>query len=115
MAKTIRDILPKIAQWQSIPYSAGLNCRCGKCDLAYVAWDKDNRYVKADIVGWCETDYGLMAVFECPVCHQKFRCHTSTGNKWDEDDFEQGLYNFCMASTNNGPELVEKLEKENQE
>lgn len=109
--KRITDILPKIIQWETIPYSAGLNCKCGRCDLAYAAWDKEGRYIKANIIGWCETSWGLMAVFECPECHYKFRCHTSTGSKFDMDEFEQGLRNFCEASTNNGLEIIDQLEE----
>lgn len=110
--KKIKDILPKIVQWESVPYSAGLRCHCGRCDLAYVCFDNTGEYIKGDIIGWCETSSGFMAVFECPECHSKFRCHASIGNKFNEDDFEQGLYYFCEASTNNGPELLEKVKQE---
>ena len=111
--KTITEVLPKIVQWQSIPYSAGLNCKCGKCDLAYVCFDHSNKYIKAIAVGWCDTDYGFMGVFECPECHSKFRCHCGNHDKFDLSDFEEGFRNFLLASTENGPDIIDELEEEN--
>ena len=110
--KTLTNFLPKIVQWRSIPYSAGLNCRCGKCDLAYVCFDSDHQYIKAIAVGWCETDYGFMGVFECPECHSQFRCHCGNHDKFDLNDFEEGLRNFLEASTENGPDIVYEFEQQ---
>lgn len=86
----ILDILPKISQWESIPYAADLECQeCGKHTKLMNQTAKPSR-----IVGWCECDYGYQLVFECPYCFSKYRYHPHD-NKFDIDDFvDRIMYNY---------------------
>ena len=66
------DILPKIAQYEGIPYVKDYQCpSCGRCTIG-------GDGAKPFLIGWCESPNGFMLVFECPVCFTKFRCHCST-------------------------------------
>ena len=78
----ILKIIPKISQWESIPYAPDLTCQECRKPHHYVKHGN----LKATIVGWCECDYGYQLVFECPYCFSKFRFHPHD-NKFDIDDF----------------------------
>lgn len=50
----------KISNWESIPYSVGLQCPNGD--------DGSLMDGKSKVIGWCDTPKGLMKVCECQVC-----------------------------------------------
>ena len=62
----------KISNWESIPYSVGLQCPNGD--------DGSLMENKSKVIGWCDTTRGLMKVCECQVCFSKFRYHGLHGN-----------------------------------
>ena len=68
----------KISNWESIPYSVGLQCPNGD--------DGSLMEGKSKVIGWCDTPKGLMKVCECQVCFSKFRYH----------GFHGSLEAFCM-------------------
>lgn len=88
------NILPKFAQWEAIPYAVDFSCQeCGKSAIQgkdeYGKCTKE----KPNLVGWCETNNGFMAVFECPCCHSKFRFHPQMKYfDLDQLDFYLGAY-----------------------
>ena len=62
----------KISNWESIPYSVGLQCPNGD--------DGSLMDGKSKVIGWCDTPKGLMKVCECQVCFSKFRYHGFHGS-----------------------------------
>jgi len=102
MTTFLLDTLDKITQWESIPYSAGLCCTdCGKADLGNYG---NPNGVLPDIIGWCETPRGFMAVFECPECHSKFRCHCGGDEIDDIEKFDTKLWRW-LCHCQNGEEI----------
>ena len=88
MSKRVVDIIPKFPQYEDFPYAGDFECpECGKS--GFFEYDWNDTHVKPLLVGWCETNIGKMAVFECPECHQKFRFHCTIGT-WiaDIDEFD---------------------------
>lgn len=70
--KHLLDVLPKITQYESIPYAADLICQdCGESGFDC----RQANMHKPNLVGWCETHYGFMGVYECPDCGARFRFH----------------------------------------
>ena len=105
MSKKLIDILPKISQWESIPYSPWLECGCQKSGFG-------PRQDKPKLIGWCDTDFGYMAVFECQLCFEKFRFHAASDpDKYELPALERGLRCF-MGICSNEEELELKLEEE---
>ena len=104
----LTDILPKIPQYEDIPYAADLECvECGKSGFFDYNWGE--KHEKPILVGWCETNIGLMGVFECPLCHSRFRFHSTIGT-WiaPMDEFNYYLY-LKARNCANWEELKEKL------
>lgn len=68
----MEEMLPmKISNWESIPYSEGINCPNENCD--------NKSYDDArNIIGWCDIPYGYMMVCECKKCFTKYRFHGTT-------------------------------------
>ena len=100
---TLLEALPKIPQYENIPYAKDLNCqRCGRSGFV----DSDT---KPNIVGWCETNIGYMIVFECPICYERYRFHGTIGT-WiaDANEFDFHLYRFAQKCSN-WEEIKEKL------
>lgn len=99
----IIDVLPKIVQWESIPYANDLCCQdCGTTGFRGIG----SIYPK--LVGWCETNYGFQAVFECPYCGSKFRFHG--GDPCDDiDDFDLKLGLHFAKRCENWKEIRQKL------
>lgn len=67
--------LPMIAQYQSIPYEAGLCCsHCSNFVREYRDWMTE---MKSDRVrGYCIDGEGAyQIVLECKYCHEKYRFH----------------------------------------
>lgn len=104
--KNLVDILPKFTEWRSIPYATDLCCQdCGKCgfDGYYGA-----RKPYPRLIGWCETSYGFMGVFECTECGAKFRFHG--GDPIDDiDEFENKLILTFGENCENWDELEKEL------
>ena len=99
MGKRLTDILPKISQWESIPYAGDFNCpHCDKSGF-YDFYGETRE--KPNVVGWCETPIGYMGVFECPICFEKYRFHCTIGT-WvaDIDEFNSYLYYKAMECKN---------------
>lgn len=92
----------KISNWESIPYSVGLQCPNGD--------DGSLMEGKSKVIGWCDTPKGLMKVCECQVCFSKFRYHGFHGsleaflNSLEEDCG----YNNWQAQERTLPERVFK-------
>ena len=81
MDKNLFDRI-KVVQYESIPVVKDMECpNCHKSDC--------NGFLKerANPIGWCDTQLGLMAVFECPKCFTKFRCHISSTGRWNKEAF----------------------------
>ena len=111
MEARVIDIIPKIAQWESIEYAPDFVCpECGKSGLQGAV---NGNIEKPNLVGWCETNNGYMAVFECPLCGKKYRWHPHV-TIFDLDQFD-----FCLGAhyigknewckVKNGEELDKKL------
>ena len=103
------DILPKYPQYEDIPYAADLQCQeCGKSN--FEDYGSPNYLDHAPIlVGWCETNYGFMGIFECPYCHSKFRFHASSlGVCFDINKFDFQLHHWAFMCQNYA-ELKKKL------
>jgi len=76
----------KVVQYQDIAVSKDMACpECGGSNQFTYSFDKS--VAEPVPVGWCDTDHGFMAVFECPRCFTRFRFHISTGGRYDEDRF----------------------------
>ena len=114
MDKKFIDILPKIADYETIPYSPSLNCpNCEKSGFFRELGMKEKPH-KPNLVGWCDTPQGFMAVFECVDCFEKFRFHYNMGKKFDIDDFDFDVGCLaCYDRVANGKELWEKYENYN--
>ena len=76
----------KIAQYQDIFVSKDMACpECNGSSQFSFSYDKN--MAEPTPIGWCETEYGFMACFECPKCFTKYRFHISTTGRWDKDLF----------------------------
>lgn len=105
MSKRLVDILPKIPQYEDIPYTADFNCpncdKSGFFDYKGFYSSSEPPCKKPRVVGWCETNIGYMGVFECPECGQKFRFHCTIGT-WiaDIEEFDYYLYIYARNCVN---------------
>jgi len=79
--------LKNFAQHGSISYQRGLRCNCG-----YARYDDNMTF---DIVGYANTDYGYMAIFECKKCFEKYKHHMSR-NKRSEEEFKDNVANMLF-------------------
>jgi len=109
-AMRITDILPKIPDYESIPYAIDYTCQ--HCGLS--GTDMEATAFRPDLVGWCDTPSGYMAVFECPRCFEKFRFHPHF-ERHDFDIFNEKLeFDYLNKDTiNNFTELDAILERAN--
>lgn len=77
-------VINQIPQYESIRYSKDLRCECGSSDYMF-----RNTY---NIVGYCDTPQGYMAVFECVKCFEKYRHHISAGSgRFNLKEFKNDL------------------------
>ena len=96
------EILPKIPQWESIPYNPWLDCDCGEAGFG-------SNKEKLKLVGWCDTDFGYMGVFECPCCFAKLRFHMASDRfRFELPALERGLRCY-MGLVSNEEELRRKI------
>ena len=114
MSKLI-DILPKIPQYEDIPYAADFNCpECDKSGFFEHKgfYSSEKTLENPRVIGWTETNIGKMGVFECPCCGQKFRFHCTIGT-WIADDSEFDHYFYIYAKKCiNFDEIKSKLKDE---
>lgn len=104
MARNVIDILKKFVQWESIEYAPDFECP--ECHNSGVGSERPE---KANLIGWAETDRGIMAILECPKCFTKFRIHAATCDKFDKDEFEVALRCWLMGeSVGNAKEIEEE-------
>ena len=104
--RPILTVLPKIVQWESIPYAADLMCQnCDKTGFVNAEEGYPN------LIGWCETNYGFMGVFECPVCGSRFRFHCADPVS-DIDEFDTTLTLAFAEKCYNWEELDKKMTEE---
>lgn len=75
--------LREYPQHKDIPYNK--SCACDNC--GYANFFKRKTY---DIVGYCSTSIGYMAIFECLQCGEKYKHHVSP-DKYDLDDFKESI------------------------
>lgn len=89
--------LPLIAQYESYKWSA--SCECPNADkdgygygayAKYDSWDATND----GIVGYCETQMGIMVCHECPHCGTKWRSHIGYFKDVEEFKEHMGLLFF---------------------
>lgn len=112
------DVIAKIPQYEDIPYAPDFNCpncdKSGFFDHKGFYHSQEKNIESPKLIGWTETNIGKMAVFECPVCHEKFRFHCTIGT-WiaDDDEFDLHLYRFAQKCTN-WEEIKEKLGEKNE-
>lgn len=109
------DIIPKIPQYEDIPYAADFNCpECDKSGFfeGKGFYSSQKKLESPKLIGWTKTNIGKMGVFECPVCGTKFRFHSTIGT-WiaDENEFDLHLYRFAKKCSN-WNELKEKIDNE---
>ncbi len=65
---------------------------------------------KPTLVGWCDTDWGLQMVLECPVCFTKYRFHGTAGlgDQKDPDKFEHALRCYMFGEYFSNTEDIKK-------
>lgn len=81
LSKTTFDGM-KTAQYEDISIVKDMECpNCHESDIN--GWAK----VCAKPVGWCDTRTGYMAIFECPKCFTKYRCHINTTGRCNQEAF----------------------------
>lgn len=108
------EILPKFPQWETIPYAGNYACQdCGKSAIQGKDEHFEHTKEKPNLIGWCETNNGYMAVFECPSCHSKFRFHPQIDH-FDIEQFDYYLGAYYIGRGNpiwiaNAWELWNKL------
>lgn len=67
------DVIQKIPQYEDIPYAGDFECpECRK--TGFFDYNCGPKHDKPKLIGWCDTNIGKMAVFEC-ICGQKYRFH----------------------------------------
>ena len=103
----LTELLPKIPQYESIPYAGDFNCP--HCDKSGFYEFYGETRVRPNIIGWCETNIGYMGVFECPVCFKKYRFHCTIGTYIaDIKEFDLYLY-YKARECGNWEEIKYKL------
>lgn len=72
--------IEQFPQPEQIHHAKDFKCLCGEIDFLTVG---------VAPVGYCSTDSGYMAVFECPHCFEKSRFHIQTTGRHDLENFKQ--------------------------
>ena len=76
----------KIAQYANIPVSKDM--ACPECNgSSYFEFSFNKSMLEPTPIGWCDTESGFMACFECPKCFTKYRFHISTKGRHNLDSF----------------------------
>lgn len=91
----------KISNWEVIPYSDTLQCP-NRDDGNFM----DNNKT---FIGWCDIPNGLMKVYECPVCHQKYRFHGVLQERWNLGQFLGGICRDIVINNKLERKIYEKV------
>lgn len=93
----------KISNWESIPYSEDLHCPN----------DDDGSYFNNNriFIGWCDTPNGLMQVYECPFCYNKYRYHGVLQERWDLEQFLGSICRDIVINNKLGRKIYEKVHR----
>lgn len=93
----IEKLIPKITQYEEIQY-VGFYHLCPQCrrsgtkvglgSLPY----QDDFWSKPNLIGFCETESGLMIVLECPECFCRYRHHIYQSDRFNLDKFKEKLF-----------------------
>ena len=83
------------------------SCMCERCNFTR---EEQN----AEMIGWVETDYGLMAVFECQKCFEKYRNHITIASCWDKEEFYNSFYDIMFYGKDRDKWKKKLIEFENQ-
>ena len=83
--------LQNFPQYESIRQTKDFLCECSYSDYHL---DRFN------MIGYCGTPQGFMAVFECPKCFEKYKHHIGSNSRYSEKGFKQdaGLALFLQAT-----------------
>ena len=74
----------KAVNYEAIPIAKDFRCPdCGRSTQFPIHMNE----VEPTPIGWCDTEHGIMGIFECPLCFSKFRFHISTNGRWSKDKF----------------------------
>lgn len=106
------EILPKLEQYESAVYTADYCCPvCGKSGVFTQLFKLE----RPALIGWCDTQWGIMVVLECPKCFTKYRFHGSPIS-YDMEAFNHDVYNCFISKGNtdiawasNAQELYNKM------
>lgn len=102
------DILKKFADYRSIEYAPYLDCP-----------NEDMRMlgIKPNLVGYVETNMGIMMVLQCPYCFKLFRYHATEMRNATLDEFNSSVLKKLYRDNrfgdgiyfSNGQDLYKKL------
>lgn len=112
MSKRYTEILPKMDASQAIEVKHYTCPECGESAIDDVGSLKPKE--KPALVGWCDTDWGLQMIVECPKCFTKYRFHGTAGlgDQKDIDKFEYALRCYLLAEYfSNSQESMDKNKK----
>jgi len=70
-------------QYEDIPHNKSCGCDCGHAEFLYRE--------TFDLNGFCQTNSGLMGIFECNKCHQVYRHHVGSTSRHDIEEFKENL------------------------
>lgn len=100
----VTEVIPKIIQWESVEYAPDFVCQ--KCGGSGHPLHAEN---KVSLVGWCDTPNGIMVVFECSKCFERFRYHPQI-DRFSMKDFDETVKDYIeVGYYANSEELAEKL------
>lgn len=87
--------LREFPQYEDIPYAGDFKCpNCGKSGdgFTHVPGEGYVPIQSAKLIGYCYSNVsGYQMVYECPVCHNKFRYHNCTTERSNFEDFKLAL------------------------
>ena len=69
-------------QYQDIRHAKELSCECNYSSVLRDTFE---------IIGYCDTQHGYMAVFECSKCFEKYRYHINTTGRYNIEEFKKDL------------------------
>ena len=100
----------KVIQYEAIPIVKDMECpECHKSDV-----NGTPPLIYARPVGWCDTPSGYIAVFECPKCFSKFRCHINTNGRYSDYNFYQDFALMFYLYNNRNNYDTRRNNKQNQ-
>lgn len=84
-------ILKNFPQYDDIRQTKDFLCKCGYSDY---------HIDRFKMIGYCETQQGFMAVFECEKCGEKYRHHIGSTSRYSKKGFKDdaGLALFLQLT-----------------